>query len=423
MAALLHRLAADCGFIRRLAVRWCIVSATLTASLRKALGGPGLRYDAAWLCLGAGHAVRVINFLRPGEGSDVLELIASDPAEVIGTCQDCPDHCEWLLHSEIESSVNQLFQNSLCMNVLVPGWQALINGCGGFNDYSRTVYSLNRLGPVKASKERTHISFVPDVSAIAKVYTNGLHCVCLHCKVPFHGLLVSFCFLKKFPAKIVGRLVAIPPQDIQHFTCVVTHISFLQQLESGSSVHCVLLHYWCQGVSSYDYRDLPTPEPTSTPEPTPTPLPTATPHPSTYCREWEALVLEWVRDGNVYDRLSLRLATDSSVPDHPNLTVSLADDLYITDFPWGRHGTVWYELKVGTGEGQLLPGTYRYRSKTGDDRVSVRDCTLSRNFDQYYDAELAIELPYGEPFEFTFHTYHNVVWFGGCGGFLYRVGD
>ena len=168
---------------------------------------------------------------------------------------------------------------------------------------------------------------------------------------------------------------------------------------------------------------IPTPEPASTPEPTPTPLPTATPHPSTYCREWEALVLEWVRDGNVYDRLSLRLATDSSVPDHPNLTASLADDLCITDFPWGRHGTVWLGLKVGTGEGQLLPGTYRYRSKTGDDRVSVRDCTLSRNFDQYYDAELAIELPYGEPFEFTFHTYHNVVWFGGCGGFLYRVGD
>ena len=43
-----------------------------------------------------GQVVRVINFLRQGEGSDVLELIASDPAEVIGTCQDCPDHCEWL---------------------------------------------------------------------------------------------------------------------------------------------------------------------------------------------------------------------------------------------------------------------------------------------------------------------------------------
>ena len=100
-----------------------------------------------------------------------------------------------------------------------------------------------------------------------------------------------------------------------------------------------------------------TPTPAPTPEPTPTPSPTATPHPSTYCREWEALVREWIRDGNVYDRLSLRLATDSSVPDHPNLTAHLADDLCITNFPWGRHGTMWYELKVGTGEGQLLPGT------------------------------------------------------------------
>ena len=167
----------------------------------------------------------------------------------------------------------------------------------------------------------------------------------------------------------------------------------------------------------------PTPEPTSTPEPTPTPLPTATPHPSTYCRAWEALVLEWVRDGNVYDQIGPRFAFDSSIPDHPNLAAIQADGLCITDFPWGRHGTVWYELKVGTGEGQLLPGTYRYLSKTGDDRVSVRDCTLSPNYDGYYDAQLAIELPYGEPFEFTFHTYHNVVWFNGCGGFLYRVGE
>ena len=164
----------------------------------------------------------------------------------------------------------------------------------------------------------------------------------------------------------------------------------------------------------------PTPTPLPTPLPTPTPEPTATPHPSTYCREWEALVLEWVRDGNIYERSSFRLATDPSVPDHPNLTASLADDLCITDFPRGRHGTSFYGLKVGTGEGQLLPGTYRYRSKTGDDRVSVRDCWFTLN---YYEDQSRIELPYGEPFEFTFHTYHNVIWFGGCGGFLYRVGD
>ena len=167
----------------------------------------------------------------------------------------------------------------------------------------------------------------------------------------------------------------------------------------------------------------PLPTPTPTPEPVPTPEPTATPHPSTYCRAWEALVLEWVRDGNVYDRWSRRLATDSSVPDHPNLTASLADDLCITDFPLGRHGTIYIRrLKVGTGEGQLLPGTYRYRSNTGDDRVSVRNCSLTLNYSDYED-QSRIALPYGEPFEVTFHTYHNVVSFVWCGGFLYRAGD
>ena len=52
--------------------------------------------------------------------------------------------------------------------------------------------------------------------------------------------------------------------------------------------------------------------------------------------------------------------------------------------------------------------------------MSVRDCWFTLN---YYEDQSRIELPYGEPFEFTFHTYHNVIWFGGCGGFLYRVGD
>ena len=33
-------------------------------------------------------------------------------------------------------------------------------------------------------------------------------------------------------------------------------------------------------------------------------------------------MLEWVRDGNIYERSSFRLATDPSVPDHPNLTAS-----------------------------------------------------------------------------------------------------
>ena len=49
---------------------------------------------------------------------------------------------------------------------------------------------------------------------------------------------------------------------------------------------------------------IPTPTPVGTPTPVPTPTvtPTPTPHPATFCREWEALVLEWVRDGNSYWR-------------------------------------------------------------------------------------------------------------------------
>ena len=59
--------------------------------------------------------------------------------------------------------------------------------------------------------------------------------------------------------------------------------------------------------------------PTPTPEPTPTPLPTATPHPSTYCKEWETMVLDWIREGNAYGQRD-----DPSTPDHPNLTADQA---------------------------------------------------------------------------------------------------
>ena len=53
----------------------------------------------------------------------------------------------------------------------------------------------------------------------------------------------------------------------------------------------------------------PTPTPTPTPEPTPTPLPTPTPHPRTFCQEWEALVLDWIKQGNNYHY--------ADGPDHP----------------------------------------------------------------------------------------------------------
>ena len=59
----------------------------------------------------------------------------------------------------------------------------------------------------------------------------------------------------------------------------------------------------------------PTPEPTATPTPTPTLTPTPTPHPATFCQEWEALVLEWIKQGNNYGGYY-----DDDVPDHPQLS-------------------------------------------------------------------------------------------------------
>ena len=100
--------------------------------------------------------------------------------------------------------------------------------------------------------------------------------------------------------------------------------------------------------------------PTPTPEPTPTPTPTPTPHPSTYCEEWEALVLAWIYEGNAYDRREL-----GNMPNHPNLTAQQADGLCITAFPLGRlgvhiFGAPYGTTTVGTGEWQLLPGTYKF---------------------------------------------------------------
>ena len=146
-------------------------------------------------------------------------------------------------------------------------------------------------------------------------------------------------------------------------------------------------------------------------------------------------MLEWVRNGNAY----YHWGSLSDAPDHPNLTARQADGLCITDFPAGvlRQGMM---LQVGTGEGQLLPGTYRYQSTsydyttnshilTGDDRVNGRDCRLTLN---YYENPSSIELTYGDPFDFSFHTYHGNVYLRGvynssdCGpntGGLYRVGE
>ena len=171
----------------------------------------------------------------------------------------------------------------------------------------------------------------------------------------------------------------------------------------------------------------PTPTPTPTPEPTPTPVPptpTPTPHPSTYCPEWEAMVLDWIKQGNVYVRYS------PSVPDHPQLAPNMAHNICIIAFPVGRLVPSYiYDRRddtfrvVGTEEGQLLPGTYKYHAPGGGDRVTDRDCRLLLNYKSDESAE--VELTYGEPFQFTLYSYHGKVRLDSfdCDGYLYRIGD
>ena len=163
-----------------------------------------------------------------------------------------------------------------------------------------------------------------------------------------------------------------------------------------------------------------TPTPTLTLEPTPTPVPptpTPTPHPVTYCPEWEAMVLDWIREGNVYDYYE--------APSHPQLSAERAHGMCITAFPSGQlggKGLQW--ATVGTGKNQLLPGTYEYRTTHGGNRVIDQHCNLRLNDDD--DVASSIGLTYGEPFQFTFYTYHGDVqlWCNRyVGSALYRIGD
>ena len=165
----------------------------------------------------------------------------------------------------------------------------------------------------------------------------------------------------------------------------------------------------------------PTATPTPTPEPSPTPTATATPHPATYCSEWEALVLEWIKQGNNYPLFDL-----SSVPDHPQLSAEQGHELCLTLFPKGispqfLSRTTW----IGHGSWELLPGLYEYR-RPGDNRVEGRGCKITLNYNQTESS--VVELPYGEPFTINFYTYHGRIWFTvsslpSCDGRLYRIGD
>ncbi len=168
----------------------------------------------------------------------------------------------------------------------------------------------------------------------------------------------------------------------------------------------------------------PTPTPTPTPEPTPTPLPplpTPTPHPRTFCQEWEALVLEWIKQGNYY------YDDNPGVPDHPQLSAKSAHYQCLTEFPTGIL-QVTRSKTVGSGPNQLVPGTYEYR-RQGDKRVPQNNWRLVLN--SYDDSKRAVEMLYGEPFTFRLYEYHNSAHFqcnrcyggGYRNGNLYRIGD
>ena len=166
----------------------------------------------------------------------------------------------------------------------------------------------------------------------------------------------------------------------------------------------------------------PTPTPTPTPEPTPTPLPplpTPSPHLRTFCQEWEALVLEWIKQGNYY------YDDNPGVPDHPQLSAKSAHYQCLTEFPTGIMIRSSRSYTVGGGPNQLVPGTYEYR-RAGDKRVPVANCWLVLNFlDDSKEAE--VEMPYGEPFTFRLYEYHNTVYLSCKGrdweGNLYRIED
>ena len=169
--------------------------------------------------------------------------------------------------------------------------------------------------------------------------------------------------------------------------------------------------------------------PTATPRPTPTPLPTPTPHPRIHCQEWEALVLEWIKEGNIYFKASH--FTNPSIhgqqdaePSHPQLLASEARKWCITDFPYGvltSKGSAYAGIPIGYEPGHLLPGTYEYR-RAGDNRVEKDGCSLW--LWKSGATRETVQMPYGEPFTFQFHENQGEVgsiWW--CDGSLHRIGD
>ena len=134
--------------------------------------------------------------------------------------------------------------------------------------------------------------------------------------------------------------------------------------------------------------------------------------------------MEWVKQGHAYiDESRETVIGPGDPPDHPRLSAKQAQGICLTKFPVG----VLYResnrvIRIGDEPGQLLPGLYEYR-REGDNRVEGA-CGL--RFNRFQDDELKIQMPYGEPFTFQFHTYQGVVGQGfgyQCEGAFYRIGD
>ena len=183
----------------------------------------------------------------------------------------------------------------------------------------------------------------------------------------------------------------------------------------------------------------PTPIPTATPiPPTYTPLPTPTPHPQVYCEAWEKMMREWIKqEGQFY------FYAHPHLPTLPGISNEDASAYCIIAFPVGRlmrNGSMekyigrtatWGGVTVGTGAGQLLPGTYEYVDPGGK-RVSGNTCSLELHKGTREQTKLP--LPYGETFTFQFLTSHSKVSFNTgmrsgsgdlrqCNGFMHRIGD
>ena len=172
----------------------------------------------------------------------------------------------------------------------------------------------------------------------------------------------------------------------------------------------------------------PLPTPTHTPEPTPTPLPptpTPTPHPATFCPEWEAMVLEWVKQGNkagYWYNDGRSYARYPGVPDHPRLSADLGFRHCVIDFPYG---VLDNPSKVGTGQGELLPGLYEFRTRPKDGNLRrvpggpAGGCTIFLN--RWEDSVSYVAMAQGEPFTFRFFEHHGNVDVE-CGN-MHRIGD